>query len=101
MALTDKLKDLKSKAEETVLERKDQIEQAVHKVGDVADQRTGGKYREKIDMVGGKALGYVDSLGESGKEPQPREPATDVPASPPAPGGAHPDGAGEKPAAGV
>ena len=62
MALSDKLKDLRSKAEEAVVERKDQINQAVQKAGEVADQRTGGRYHEKIQKVGGKAVGLVDSL---------------------------------------
>jgi hypothetical protein len=68
MALTDRFKDLKDKAEGAVVERKDQIQQAVQKAGEVADQRTGGKYHEKIEKAGDKALGLVDSLGESREE---------------------------------
>jgi hypothetical protein len=70
MALTDRFKDLKSKAEEAVVERKDQIQGAVQKAGEVADQRTGGKYHDKIEKAGGKALGYVESLdGDKGAAP--------------------------------
>jgi MT0933-like antitoxin protein len=72
MALTDRFKDFKSKAEEAVVERKDQIQGAVQKAGEVADQRTGGKYHDKIEKAGGKALGYVDSL-DANKEASPAE----------------------------
>jgi len=65
MPFADKLKDLRNKAEEAVVERKDQIEQAVQKAGTVADERTGGKYSEKIEQAGGKAVGLVDSLEAS------------------------------------
>jgi hypothetical protein len=68
MALGDRLKDLKGKAEEAVLERKDQIEQAVQKAGAVADQRTGGKYHDKIEKAGDRAVGLVDSLKEAQRE---------------------------------
>jgi hypothetical protein len=62
MAIGDRLKDLRSKAEEAVVEHKDQINQAVQKAGAVADQRTGGRYREQIQRVGGKATGIIDGL---------------------------------------
>ena len=74
MAFADKLKDLRSKAEDAVVERKDQIEQAVQKAGAAADQRTGGKYHDKIEQAGGRAVGMVDSLKRSdqpGDEPPP------------------------------
>jgi MT0933-like antitoxin protein len=64
MGLTDKLKDLKGKAEDAVVERHDQIQHAVEKAGAAADKRTGGKYHEKIQKVGDKAVGLVDSLKE-------------------------------------
>jgi hypothetical protein len=62
MALSDKLKDLRGKAEEAVVERKDQITQAVQKAGEVADKRTGGRYHEQIQKAGGKATGLLDTL---------------------------------------
>ncbi len=71
MALSDRFKDLKSKAEDAVVERKDQIQQAVQKAGEVADQRTGGKYHDKIEKAGSKALGYVDSLDDADKPAEP------------------------------
>ena len=79
MPFADKLKDLRNKAEEAVVERKDQIEQAVQKAGAVADERTGGKYHDKIEQAGGKAVGLVDSLkgSEAPGEKPPSAPAPD------------------------
>jgi hypothetical protein len=51
-----------------VVERKDQIQGAVQKAGEVADQRTGGRYHDKIEKAGGRALGYVESLKGDGEE---------------------------------
>jgi MT0933-like antitoxin protein len=68
MGLTDRLKDLKGKAEDAVVERQDQIHQAVQKASAAADRRTGGKYHEKIEKVGDKAVGLVDSLKQSGEQ---------------------------------
>jgi antitoxin protein of toxin-antitoxin system len=83
MALTDRFKDLKSKAEEAVVERKDQIQGAVQKAGEVADQRTGGKYHDKIEKAGGKALGYVQSLdGDKGVAPTESETTGGGPSAP-------------------
>ncbi|HEY4897363.1 MAG TPA: antitoxin [Solirubrobacteraceae bacterium] len=76
MALSDKLKDLRSKAEEAVVERKDQINQAVNKAGEVADQRTGGRYHEQIQKAGEKAVGLVEGLegNDAGATPDPAVP---------------------------
>ena len=73
MAFADKLKDLRSKAEEAVVERKDQINQAVQKAGEVADQRTGGKYHDQIQRAGGKAVGMLEGLEQSGAPGAPHE----------------------------
>lgn len=68
MALTDKFKDLRNKAGDAVLDRKDQIEQAVQKAGDAADKRTGGRYHEQIQKAGDKAASFVDGLEQTQKE---------------------------------
>jgi F0F1-type ATP synthase membrane subunit b/b' len=68
MALGDRLKDLRSKAEDAMVERKDQIEQAVERAGALADEKTGGKYHDQIQKAGGKAVGYVESLKEDASE---------------------------------
>jgi DNA-binding protein H-NS len=65
MGLTDKLKELKGKAEDAVVERGDQIHSAVEKATSVADERTGGKYRERIQKAGAKADGLVESLKDT------------------------------------
>ena len=82
MGLSDRLKDLRSKAEDAVVEHKDQIRQTVAKVGEVADQRTGGKYSEKIQKAGGKASGFVESLDKDAKDPEATVPVGD-PSVPP------------------
>jgi hypothetical protein len=67
MGLSDKIKDLRSKAEDAVVEHKDQIQQTVQKVGQAADQRTGGKYSEQIQKAGAKATGFVDGIADDGR----------------------------------
>jgi DNA-binding protein H-NS len=62
MGLADRLKGLTKKAEETAVEHKDQIHQAVQKAEATADQRTGGKYHEQIQKAGVKAESLVDGL---------------------------------------
>src|ERR1019366_8033428 len=76
MGLTDRLKGLRSKAEDAVVERKDQIHDAVQKAGEGADQRTGGKYQEKIGRAGSRPLGVVHSLEGEAPPWAPGEPAT-------------------------
>ena len=82
MGLSDKIKDLRSKAEDAVVEHKDQIQQTVQKVGEAADQRTGGKYSERIQKAGAKASGFVEGIGEEGAQAPAEEPAPE--AGPPA-----------------
>jgi hypothetical protein len=65
MGLSDRLKDLQAKAQDAVVEHSEQIHSAVEKAATVADQRTGGKYREHIQKVGAKAGGLVESLKDS------------------------------------
>ncbi|MBA3806946.1 MAG: antitoxin [Solirubrobacterales bacterium] len=74
MGFADKLKDLTKKAQDTAVEHKDQIHQAVEKAEVMADQRTGGKYHDKIAQAGTKAETYVENLKP-----------TDRAAAPPAP----------------
>jgi hypothetical protein len=69
MGLTDRFKDLKAKAEEAVVEHSDQIHGAVEKATAAADQRTGGKYSERIQKVGAKADGLVQSLEGTDGQP--------------------------------
>jgi hypothetical protein len=79
MGLTDKLKDLRSKAEGAVVERSDQIHSAVEKAAAAADERTGGKYSERIQQAGAKADSLLDSLkdddGQAAGEAEEQPPA--------------------------
>jgi hypothetical protein len=84
MGLSDKLKDLQRKAEDAAAEHKDQIKQTVQKVGEATDQRTGGKYSERIQKMSEKAGGLADRLGDSGTAEASPE-AQDGSASEPAP----------------
>jgi DNA-binding protein H-NS len=78
MGLSDRLKDLQVKAQDAVVEHSEQIHDAVAKATTVADERTGGKYREHLQKVGAKAEDIVGSLkasepaaGAGGAEAQP------------------------------
>jgi hypothetical protein len=80
MGLADKFKDLKTKAEDAVVERNEQIHKVVEKVTTTADERTGGKYREHIQKVGARADGLVDSVKRSeptGPSSEPTEPSSE------------------------
>jgi hypothetical protein len=65
MGLSDRLKDLKTKAVDATVERSDKIHEAVEKVASTADERTGGKYRERIQNASAKAGSLVDGLKSS------------------------------------
>ena len=98
MGLTDRLKDLKTKAVDATAERSDKLHEAVEKVATTADERTGGKYHDRIQKAGAKAAGLVDSVA-AGSEQQPAGAAEEAPHD-----GAHPGGrrqAGEAGAAGA
>jgi DNA-binding protein H-NS len=87
MGISDRLKGLRRKAEDTAGEHKDQIKAAVEKAEVTADQRTEGKYHDQIAKAGAKVEEYVDNLkpgsGDAGAAPAPDEP----PAAPPHSGG--------------
>jgi hypothetical protein len=69
MGIADRLRNLTRKAEETAVEHKDQIHEAVQKAETTADQRTGGKYHEPIQQAGAKADAFVDRLKETETPP--------------------------------
>lgn len=62
MGLTDKFKELKDKAEDAAAGHSDQIRGAIQKAATTADQKTGGKYSEKIEQAGAKADSLVGGL---------------------------------------
>jgi hypothetical protein len=78
MGIADRLKDLKTKAVDATAEHSDKIHEAVEKVATTADQRTGGKYHERIQQAGAKAGGLVDSL-KGPEQPVAAESSDDAP----------------------
>jgi hypothetical protein len=85
MRLTDRLKNLTKKAEDTAAEHKDQLHEAVQKAETAADQRTGGKYHDKIVKAGDKADAYLDTL--KSPETQAGADGSETPKQPQAPPG--------------
>jgi len=75
MGFGDKFKDLAKQAQDTVAEHKDQIAEAVDRASVMADERTGGKYTNKIAKVGQKAEQIVESLGTSDQDASGKPPA--------------------------
>lgn len=43
-------------------ENEDKIESAIEKIGDVVDEKTGGKYADKVDQAQGFANDQLDKL---------------------------------------
>jgi len=79
MGISDRFKELRTKAEAAAAEHSDQIHAAVEKVATTADERTKGKYTEKIQQAGSKATGIVDGLKADGAAEADAEPAGDSP----------------------
>jgi len=89
MGIADRLNELKSKAVDATVEHSDKIHEAVEKVASTADQRTGGKYHERIEQAGAKAGSLLDSLkgapdqagaeNADGAPAAPSEPGTEAP----------------------
>jgi ABC-type transporter Mla subunit MlaD len=57
MGILDKLKDL-------VKGKGDQIDSAIDKAADLADDKTGGKHTDKIEQAADKAKDVVDKLDD-------------------------------------
>jgi ElaB/YqjD/DUF883 family membrane-anchored ribosome-binding protein len=69
MGITDRLKNLTKRAEDSAVEHKDQIHEAVQRAETAADERTGGKYHEQIQKAGAKADAFIDNLKPTDAEP--------------------------------
>lgn len=63
MGFRETLKNLTTRAQDAAAEHRDEIRQTVDKAEVAADQRTGGKYHDKIEQAGGKVDAYVANLG--------------------------------------
>jgi ElaB/YqjD/DUF883 family membrane-anchored ribosome-binding protein len=84
MGISDTLRQLTKKAENTAAEHKDQIKEAVEKAETTADQRSGGKYHEQISGAAAKAKSYVDRLEPDASEktaPEAEPPSAEPPAA--------------------
>lgn len=73
MSLKDKLKGMVKKAENSAADHKDQVEKAIDKAEQLADQRTQDKYHNQIAKAGTKAGAYVEGLQPS-DPPEPTSP---------------------------
>lgn len=63
MGFSEKLKGLREQAQQAVGEHREQIEGAVHGIGEVANRRTHGKYADKISRFDSKATEAVGKFG--------------------------------------
>jgi hypothetical protein len=68
MGFKDRFNELAKQAKDAVAEHQEQIHEAVEHVSVAADQKTHGKYKDKIAKVGQKAGAAVDKLGASGEQ---------------------------------
>ncbi len=81
MGLRDKLTDLRDQAQQAVSEHKDEIKGAMETAGATVDQKTHGKYTDKIAKYGQKATDAVEkfsSEGSSESDEQPDAPAAEA-----------------------
>ncbi|MBO2436795.1 antitoxin [Actinomadura nitritigenes] len=72
MSFVDKVKEMLG-------QHSDQAKKGVDKGGDMFDQKTGGKYADKVDKAQDKADDYIDrgdrgDEGGTGGQPGPNEP---------------------------
>ena len=64
MGLLDKLKGKTGKLKEAAADHAEQIEGGIDKGAEVIDDKTGGKYTEKIDSAAEKAKDAVKKLDD-------------------------------------
>ncbi len=86
MGLRDKLTNLREQAEQTVAEHKDEIQGAMETASAAVDQKTHGKYTDKIFKYGQKATNAVEKIGnqasgERSAGEHPDAPAAGTPAA--------------------
>lgn len=78
MGFGDRLKQLTKKAKGAAAAHPDKINQAVEKAGRAADQRTGGKYHDRIATTGTKVETYVENLEPETPAPGHEPPRSDA-----------------------
>lgn len=65
MGLLDRFR---SKAGKTADDHGDKVTQGIDKAGDVVDDKTGGKYSDKVDTAQQKATDAVEGLSSKGDQ---------------------------------
>lgn len=82
MGFLDKLRktaeDVEDKASELVSEHSDKIHGGIEKAADFADEKTKGKYAEKIDKVEQAASDLVDKVAGGEAPPAPKTEVDDA-----------------------
>lgn len=73
MSIFDELKgkaeELKDKATELIQENSEKISGAIDQAGDFIDEKTGGKFADKVDKVQDGAKGLLDKADGDGQAP--------------------------------
>jgi uncharacterized protein YjbJ (UPF0337 family) len=76
--------DVKDKVSDLVSGKEDKIDSAIDKTGDFVDDKTGGKFSDKIDSAQDAAKGAVDKVsGDDDEEASAAEMATPEAPTPP------------------
>jgi hypothetical protein len=84
MNFLDKLKGLGDKAEDLAADHKDEVQGAIDKAGNFVDDKTGGKYHDKIEDAEAKADDFVEGLDGDEAEAKTQPGAPPPPPAPPA-----------------
>lgn len=66
MGLMDKFDEMKEKAKDQLGKHSDKTDDSVEKVGDKADEKTGGKYSDKVDKGRDMAKERLRNQGQQG-----------------------------------
>jgi hypothetical protein len=82
MGLGDKFKNLTKQAQDAVADHRGDIHGAVQRVGAAADQRTKGKYSDKIAKFGQKADDAIDKVAPEDPEDTPAAEGASAPHQP-------------------
>ncbi|WP_426003710.1 antitoxin [Paenarthrobacter sp. NyZ202] len=66
--------NLQGKAQDLIQGNEEAVQDAIEKVGDLIDEKTGGQFAGQVDLVQDAASDYVANIdGESGQAPMAEE----------------------------
>ncbi|HWC11798.1 MAG TPA: antitoxin [Acidimicrobiales bacterium] len=74
MSAFDKAKDVTGKVEDVTEEKVDKLGDLIDKGADKLDEKTGGKYSDKIDQVVDAVQDPADATGRAEEPPNPSAP---------------------------